>query len=515
MSKRRLIFYNDSRHYYMYCYDPPITMEDAWAPIDEIAGTGVDTFVYGSGGGPTMLHDTKAGEIWGTRLKNFSQAGQPSVLWALSAWRAYENVKSLMDRGLDPMNVLIDRAHDKGLDFFASLRLTHSSDPKQPEHAHNWQFKIDHPEWCLKGEHKYNFNWVYPEVPAERLSIVEETVNRYNIEGFEVDLVFQPYYFEEGEGKKNQNILTNFMRDVRKTVDEAAKKRGKPIVLGARILPTEPGNQAQGIDVATWIKEGLLDFVVPNFYIDHQVDSDFPFEWLVELSKNTSCEVYPCLQSRTWLGMRDSRTRRRWDYANEIKLPREHPASIEHFRAGAAAYWDKGADAIYIPWFHWPLDSEARQILTELHDSDLLREKTEHYVTRRHHEGAASHGYTASLPIQLSADAGAPVQTVPLFIADDPNLGKAVLALQLVGATTYDVIDVTVNGTTLPSETSSWTEYGGYRYASLEYPLASGSWQKGRNEIGVSLRSRPSNLNALVLVESVEMSIAYPKHIAP
>ena len=107
------------------------------------------------------------------------------------------------------------------------------------------------------------------------------------------------------------------------------------------------------------------------------------------------------------------------------------------------------------------------------------------------------------------------MQTVPLFVADDPNIGKAVLALQLVGATTYDVIDVTVNGTTLPSEASTWTEYGGYRYASLEYPLASGSWQKGRNEIGVALRSRPSNLNALVLVESVEMSITYPKHIAP
>ena len=28
MSDRRLLFYNDSRHYYLYCYDPPISLEE-------------------------------------------------------------------------------------------------------------------------------------------------------------------------------------------------------------------------------------------------------------------------------------------------------------------------------------------------------------------------------------------------------------------------------------------------------------------------------------------------------
>ena len=49
MSDRRLLFYNDTRYYYLYCYEPPISMEDARAPVDEIAGSGVDTFVYGVG----------------------------------------------------------------------------------------------------------------------------------------------------------------------------------------------------------------------------------------------------------------------------------------------------------------------------------------------------------------------------------------------------------------------------------------------------------------------------------
>ena len=509
MSKRRLVFHNDSRHYYMYCYDPPLRMEDAWAPIDEVAGTGVDTFVYGSGAGPTFLHDTQVGEVWGTRLETFTQ-DEPSVLWGLSSWRAYENVKSLMDRGLDPMNVLIDRAHEKGLEFFASMRTTHGADPKGADSAHNWQFKIDHPEWCLRGRGKYNFNWVNPGVGAERLAILEETVNRYEVDGFEVDWVFNPYFFEEDEAEASAHILTEFMGQARRTVDDASRTHGRPMALGVRVLPTLAGNRAQGLDVPAWIERGLVDFVVPNLYVDHQIDTDFPFEWLVELAKDSACEVWPCLQSRVWVDRRDSRTGKRWEYSNSIDIPREHPASVEHYRAGAAAYWSKGADALYLPWYAWPVGAAQRQTLSEIHDPELLRDQSKHYVVRRHHEGGAGHGYTAQLPVSLTVGLDPPGQTVQLFVADEPDRGQARLMLQLVGSTAKDVLTVSLNGTSLPVETGVWKEYGGYRYGWLEYPLDRGTWRTGRNEVGVALRSRPPNLVAQVILGSVEMAVDYP-----
>ena len=58
------------------------------------------------------MHDSKTGEVWGRRFEKFDSA------WS---WRAYENVKSLIDAGYDPLNLLIERAHEKGMDFFASL----------------------------------------------------------------------------------------------------------------------------------------------------------------------------------------------------------------------------------------------------------------------------------------------------------------------------------------------------------------------------------------------------------
>ena len=38
MRKRRTIYHNDARHYYLWVFDSPIKMEDAWRPIDEVAG---------------------------------------------------------------------------------------------------------------------------------------------------------------------------------------------------------------------------------------------------------------------------------------------------------------------------------------------------------------------------------------------------------------------------------------------------------------------------------------------
>ena len=65
---RRAMYFNDARHFYLYCYEPPMQLEDAWRPIDEVAGTSVNTFIYGveSGG---LFSNTKVGLRWGGRPK--------------------------------------------------------------------------------------------------------------------------------------------------------------------------------------------------------------------------------------------------------------------------------------------------------------------------------------------------------------------------------------------------------------------------------------------------------------
>lgn len=481
MSRRRLIFYDDARHYHYYIYEPPMSIEQATWTLDAVAGTGVDTFAWGFGVGPTVFHDSKFADVF---------AGHLDVIPDVASWRAYENATGLIERGCDPLEVMIDRAHETGMEFIGSLRLTHSSDPADTGNAHNWQFKIDHPEWALKGSasdpnRKNNFNWKHPEVRAERFAIAEETCARYDVDGIELDLTFNPYYFEENEVEENLHVLTAFLRELRSTANSSAKKRGRRLDIGARLLPSLQANNDAGFDVVTWIEEGLLDFVVPNVYSHMPIDPDFPFTWATELAKSRGCEVYPALGST-------------------LGANREQYATTEHYRAAAAAYWSRGADALYLPWYPWPIGSEQRQILTEISDPDILSEKAKRYYMAPRHTQGVQFGYDALLPASLEAG---PV-TLRLYVAEDCQRANAILTLKLGESTSHDLMRVQFNGRELPQADATYTAFG-YEYSTLEFRLDPGALAHGENEISIALLSRPSNLASAVVIEGVEIAVDY------
>ncbi len=484
MSKRRLIFYDDARHYHYYVHEPPMSMTEATSTIDAVAGTGVDTFVWGFGVGPTVFHDSKHADVFAAHL---------DVIPDVASWRGYENTMRLIKQGHDPLNVMIDRAHKVGMDFIGSLRLTHSSDPADVNNAHNWQFKIDHPEWVLKGDdspdRKNAFNWVYPEVRAERFAIAEETLIRYDVDGLELDLTFDPYYFEAAEIAVNMHVLTDFLRDLRRVANKAGEMKGKSIDIGARILPTLAANNHTGFDIETWLEEGLLDFVVPNVYSHMPIDPDFPFEWVIDLARKGDCVVYPAMGS-------------------VLGPNRDEYAGLEYYRAAAAAYWSRGADALYLPWYPWPIGSEQRQILTEIGDPDVLFEKPKRYYMTPRHDKCVMFGYNAPLPVELDVGPEADPATVSLTIVKDSSDANAVLELKLVESTSHDVMSVRLNGKELSQDDVIYTTYG-YTYSTFEFPLEWDDVVDGVNEISVTHLSRPSNLSSKVSLEGVEIGVDY------
>ena len=61
----RMMFYHDGRHSHIYRYEPPMAPDEYTAMVDELAGTPVDAVMLCLGEGRTMLHDTRARELWG------------------------------------------------------------------------------------------------------------------------------------------------------------------------------------------------------------------------------------------------------------------------------------------------------------------------------------------------------------------------------------------------------------------------------------------------------------------
>ena len=239
MRRRRTIYFNDARHYYLFVYEPPMRLEDAWGPIDEASGTAVDTFIYGVARGDGLFYPSDKGLGFGADQEGFDVA---------AFWWVWENMQSLIDRGLDPLGVLVDRAHDKGMDFFASLRM---GDVPGLESGY--------------GVPSGGRGYVHQEMRDHQFGVLEELATRYPVEGVELDFAAAPggtsFWLKPEDVAEHTPVVTEFLRQVAEMV---RNRPGQPGLVGAR--PTQELNAKTGLDVDTWLQEGLVDFVVPLVY---------------------------------------------------------------------------------------------------------------------------------------------------------------------------------------------------------------------------------------------------------
>ena len=327
MTRRRVIYYNDARHNYLFVFEPPMTLEDAWRPVDECAGTGVDTFVYGVERSDGLFHPSKVGMRFGEDMQPFEQSAY---------WRVWHNMQSLMDRDLDPLTVLIDRAHEKRMDFFASVRLV-------PYGGMPDKLRVG------SGGRGY----MHSEVRDHVYAVLEELATQYATDGLELDFAFSggvPAYFRNDDVGEGTPIMSEWVRGVSTVVRQRDQGPGQ---VGARIYPTEAMNLASGLDVRTWLEEGLIDYVTPMLYGYPFIDTHLPIDWLVEAAHGAGASVYPMIQPITKASAPGVPGAGSYQYATAAMM-----------RAAAANYWHRGADGMYTQSLKWPLGDEQRRIQT-------------------------------------------------------------------------------------------------------------------------------------------------------
>jgi hypothetical protein len=200
--------------------------------------------------------------------------------------------------GFDPLRAAVDCAREIGVEIYPQVRTEGVQIP--PNHlgyCGPGQLLFDHPEWrCVtrEGHPARTLSHAFPEVRAKYVALLREWVEDYGADG--VCIIFcrsWPYaLFEEpvrrsfrekyGEDilklhpyddrvlAHQAGFLTQLLRETRAMLDEVGKRQGRRlgtcyVMPTGYKLPDFPdlgpltSCKCYGMDVETWVREGLVD----------------------------------------------------------------------------------------------------------------------------------------------------------------------------------------------------------------------------------------------------------------
>jgi hypothetical protein len=274
------------------------------------------------------------------------------------------------------------------------------------------------------------FDYSRAEVRTYYLDTLREACRRYDLDGVELDWLRYPELFRKDE--VNVAIMTDFVREARTVLEEAAKRRGHPLRLLARVPVTPEQALSIGLDVEAWLKAGWLDALIAGPGTSF---SSCPLGRWVDLAHRHGVPVYGSMERM-----------------NRNNVPRY--GSPETLRAAIATLWEKGADGLY--FFNFYVRDEM-PLLDEFTDRALLAQLPKEYFLE---SGGDSVLTESGGPLPLALKPGTPA-TVPLVIADDPAKAKeASLEILFKSEGETEAPAITLNGQPLQELKSTRAKAG-------------------------------------------------------
>ena len=294
-----------------------------------------------------------------------------------------EGYRKWVAEGVDIMRIFLEATKERGLEAFYSYRVNGSDNDLVV--TREIPMKQRHPEWLLAGpwapDRKIFWDFRNREIRDYKLSILREVVENYDFDGIEIDFARGPITLPLGQQWKYRHHLTDFMSKVRALTLEAAERRGRPILLAARLPASIEGCRIDGIDIETWTRRQLLDIIA--------------------------------LGCRSFEG--DVAAYRRLTAGTPIKLlggSDEHHTSdgydwppIEVLRGVFANWWQQGVDGIYCFNWTYAMKEDAdrigallhdyrmapvhRRLYREIGDPEMLRRKDKTFVVQRRGGGGS------------------------------------------------------------------------------------------------------------------------------
>ena len=429
--------------------------------------------------------------------------------------RAHQNAGQLIRSGHDPLRLICNRAHDKGMLVYPTLLVQNGrGERSQDVRCSEFRFDNAHLEIGARGDLDPDhpgltcLDFKHGEVQEERYALVEETLNRYPVDGFELQLDYIPHYFHPDEVEAGLGIMTAWVG----RVYEAVKRSGPARELAVRIPASIEGCLSAGLDVREWLRQGVVDVLIGESPLSRPglLDQMTDFLPLIEAAKGTNCRVHGAIHSH-------------------VDSDRLGEAPIELIRAAARNYWAQGVDGLYLAqWFgNWPYGASFYEKLRELPHAEVMAPKDKYYhvptSTGRYPRPVAEPGTTLALPVALKVNEPTDVRFV---VSDDllrwdqvGRVHEVLLRVRIMNTTEGDRLSFRLNGTELPAHLLRRINQM-YRMQAPRYRTGSGYWfvyrldrahwpHQGQNALEVTLLQRDPEVTPRIYIRDVELEIKY------
>ena len=503
-ARRRVIFNDDT-------YE--LSRDDAGTPegflsrrLKPLAGTHVSTIAWSVLGGwaDAPVYDSKVQPIYG------DAHGGPPTYWP----KVTENIKSMVAGGVCPFQAVIDFSRDGGMEAFASIRMNDVHDSFIPGGLTTW--KMRHPEWLvdtngtLPDFELYTSSQDFSHEPVRRrkLEIIEEICERYDVDGFELDYIRHPVLFSRrmrGEPctRDEIEIMTSLMRQVREMTDAAAARRGRPVLISARVPDSFALSLDNGLDLQAWLEQDLVDIVIAG---GGYAPCSLPVEEFIEASRPHGVQVYPCINQGA---------------ASDVS----GGSVLEGVRGLVSTWYRAGADGVYFWNVGTPFEYKTGDDLVETRDRvyacldevgepAVLADKTKLFCVDN---GSAYPDVTSRWPLPMVSKRGSPmtlrrgvIGRVPLRVGDEIEARRptrATLKVEFDDAAWREVLLFGLNGEEL-SEGKFAAASDGQEGGTLSYAVSVPPLKSGRNFIEVAAR-HVEIPESLVTINAIRLRVEY------
>ncbi len=394
-----------------------MTMDGLIPLVDQYAGTQVTHLFFN----PNAQRTEYRSKVWDAIWEMGDQKVIETVATGEGPMKWVRNAQLLDERGLNPYSIWLSRCREKGISGWLSMRMNDIHDVHEPTSFLHGTFWVKHPEfWRVPGSSTGSWtdralDYGRAEVREHHMKLIRELLDMYDLDGLELDWMRFGYHFKPGHEQEGANILTEFMREVRRLANLASVRRGHPVKVGARVPANPLAARGLGMDGVRWAREGLVDMLVPTpFWVT--TDFDIPIDLWRELLGSAAEKI-------TLAAGNEQHLRPYWS-------PGPNPINdIESVRGFTAAMLDRGADQIYL--FNY-MDSGTigdpqgyPQLLREVGRLETVLDKPRRYVVTFADTWPPGVPTPQLLPKDIEAKKG-PAQ-FRLYTGQPPVYGTAVI----------------------------------------------------------------------------------------